>query len=128
MWTFVVPILTLISSFVLVFAWPTMFFMSISRLRRERNIRPLLRTLSIAGGLAAGVFAGWHIIVVQYGWPLSFGETFYATVHYDIYGKLEGAAEDYVFFMLFLGNIGAILAGITGWLIAKFRQKTPLVN
>jgi len=105
-----------------------MLFTSISKLRRERNIRPLLGILSIAGALAAGVFAGWHIIVVQHGWPLSFGEIFYATVHYDIYGELEGAAEDYIFFMLFLGNLGAMLAGITGWLIAKFRQKTPLID
>ena len=104
MWTILILIFTVIASFVLIIALPAMFVLSISRLRRERNIRPLLRALSIACGLAAGIVVGWYIIVVQYGWPLSFGETFYATVHSEIYGELENAAEDCIFFTLFLGN------------------------
>lgn len=128
MWTLLILMFTVITSLVLVIALPTMLALSICKLLRERNIRPLLRTLSIAGGLAAGMIVAWCIIVVQYGWSLSFGETFYATVHYEIYGELEDAAEDYLFFTFFLGCLGAVLTGIAGWIVGKSRPKAALMD
>ena len=128
MWTILLAVFTLIASLVLAIALPGMFASSIYKLRKERSLLPLLKLLWIVGGLAVGVAIAWSMIAIHDKWPLSFWETFYATVHYDIYGELEGAAEDYVFFMLLLGNLGAILAAISGWLIARSRRRISLMH
>jgi hypothetical protein len=41
-------------------------------------------------------------------------------------GAIEGAAEDYFFFTLFFGDIGAILAGVAGWFAARHRRRTAV--
>jgi hypothetical protein len=38
---------------------------------------------------------------------------------------LDDTAEDYIFFTLFLGNLGAILAGIACWLTLKSHRIAP---
>ena len=128
MWTILLAVFTLIASLVLAIALPVMFASSINRLRKERSLLPLLKPLSIVGGLSVGVAVAWSMIVILYEWPLSFRETFYATVHSDIYCELESAAEDYVFFMLLLGNLGAILAAVSGRPIARSRRRISLTH
>ena len=128
MWTTFLVLFTIAASLVLIIGLPVMVASSIYKLWKERSFIPLLRPLSIVGGLAIGVAAAWSIIVFQYEWPLAFWETFYATVHSDIYGELESAAEDLVFFMLLLGNLGAILAGLTSWLVARSRRRAALAH
>lgn len=120
MWTLVVLMFTMLSSLTLFVALPTMLGMALIKLRRERTVVPLLRFLSVAGGLAIGMGMAWYFLVVHEGWSLSPWETAYATVHSDIYGgQIEDAAEDYLFFTLFFGNVGALLAGIAGWLAIR---------
>jgi len=128
MWTTLLAVFALIASLVLAVALPVMFASSIQKFRKERSLLPLLKPLWIVGGLAVGVTAAWSMIVFLHEWPLSFWETFYATVHYDIYGELESAAEDYVFFMLLLGNLGAILAAVSGRLVARSRRRVSLTH
>ena len=128
MWTNFVLVFTMTASLVLIITLPVMFATSIYKLWKKRSFVPLLRPMSIAGGLAIGIAAAWLIMVFRYAWPLSFWETFYATVHSEIYGELESVAEDYVFFMLFLGSLGAILAGIACWLVAKSRCHLSLTH
>ncbi len=120
---------TMFSSLAVVVALPTMLGGALIRLGRERDIVPLLRFLSVAGGFAIGVGAAWYFLAVHEGWRLSPWETAYATVHSDIYGvEVEGAAEDYFFFTLFIGNVSAILAGIAGWLATRRRNRLALTN
>jgi hypothetical protein len=120
---------TTLSSLALVVALPTMLGVALIEFRRERNLVPLLRFLSVAGGLAIGTGVAWSFLVLHEGWSLSLLETAYATVHSDIYGgEVEGAAEDYLFFTLFFGNVGAILSGITGWLAIRRHSRLALRN
>jgi len=120
MWMLITLMFTTLSSLALVVALPTMLGVALIELRRERNLVPLLQFLSVAGGLAIGISVAWSFLVVHEGWSLSPLETAYATVHSDIYGgEIEGAAEDFLFFTLFFGNVGAILSGIAGWLAIR---------
>ncbi len=129
MWTFIVLMFTMLGSLTLVVALPTMLGVALIALRRERNVVPLLRFLSVAGGLAIGIGAAWSFLVVHEGWNLSPLETAYATVHSDIYGgQIEDAAEDYLFFALFIGNVGAILSGMAGWLAIRRHNRVALTN
>jgi hypothetical protein len=131
MWTFLALLFTLMSSLTLVFVLPAMLVVAVLMLRRERDFVPLLRSLSVAGGLAIGMGVAWYFVVVHEGWSLPFGETIYATVHSDIYGgDIEGAAEDYFLFTLFFGNVGAVLSGIAGWLVTRRynRQHRPYIE
>jgi hypothetical protein len=123
-WTTFMLLFTALASFVLIIALPTMLVWGLIQLWRKHNRRPLLRSLFVAGGLAAGIAIAWYIAVAHYGWRLSPVETFYATVHSDIYGhEIEHAAEGFAFFILFLGDIGAITAGIAGWFALKHRPR-----
>ncbi len=129
MWTSILLMFTVLSSLTLIVALPTMLGVALVELRRERNVVPLLRFLSVAGGLAIGIGVAWYFLVVHKGWSLSPLETAYATVHTDIYGdQIEDAAEDYLFFTLFIGNVGAILAGIAGWLATRRHKRLALTN
>ena len=128
MWMLLTMLFTVLISFALIIALPVMLGSALTRLWREHDVVPLLRFLSIAGGLAIGMALAWYFVVAHEGWNLSFGETFYAMGHSDIYGDLEDAAEDYVFFTLFFGNVCAILAGIAGWLATKRRRQFVLTN
>ncbi len=129
MWTSILLMFTVLSSLTLIVALPTMLGVALVELRRERNVVPLLRFLSVAGGLAIGMGVAWYFLVVHKGWSLSPLETAYATVHTDIYGdQIEDAAEDYLFFTLFIGNVGAILAGIAGWLATRRHKRLALTN
>ncbi len=120
MWTHIIFMFTILSTLTLVVALPTMLGVALIKLRRERTVVPLLRVLAVAGGLAIGLGVAWYFLVVHEGWRLSPLETAYATVHSDIYGgEIEDAAEDYLFFTLFIGNVGAILSGIAGWLATR---------
>jgi len=126
MWMLVILMFTTLSSLTLVAALPTMLGVALLEFRRERDLMPLLRFLSVAGGLAIGIGVAWAFLVVHEGWSLSPLETAYATVHSDIYGgEIEGAAEDYLFFTLFFGNVGAILSGIAGWLATSVDRSNP---
>ena len=129
MWTPILLVFTVLSSLTLVVALPTMLGVALIELRRERNVVPLLRFLSVAGGLAIGMGVAWYFVVVHEGWSLSPLETAYATVHTDIYGdKIEDAAEDYLFFALLVGNVGAILSGIAGWLATRRHDRRPALT
>jgi len=120
MWTLTMLMFTTLSSLALVVALPTMLGVALMELRRERDLVPLVQFLSVAGGLAIGMGVAWSFLVVHEGWSLSPVETVYATVHSDIHGgEIEDAAEDYLFFTLFFGNVGAILSGIAGWLAIR---------
>jgi multisubunit Na+/H+ antiporter MnhB subunit len=128
MWTTFLLIFTVTASLVNVVALPVMAALAACRSWKKRSLFPLLRPLSIAGGLAIGIAVAWLLMIFHYGWPLSFLETFYATVHSELYGELENAAEDFVFFMLLLGNLGAILVGLSGWLLARSRRQVALAH
>ena len=129
MWTPIILMFTMLGSLTLIVALPTMLGVALIALRRERNVVPLLRFLSVAGGLAIGIGVAWYFLVVHEGWTLSPLETAYATVHSDIYGgEIEDAAEDYLFFALFVGNVGAILSGIAGWLAIRRHNRVALTN
>ena len=128
MWTTFLLIFTVTASLVNVIALPVMVALATYRGWKKRSLLPLLRPLSIAVGLAIGIAVAWLLMIFYYGWPLSFLETFYATVHSEIYGELENAAEDFVFFMLLLGNLGAILAGLSGWLLSISRRRLALAH
>ncbi len=129
MWTLIMLMFTVLSSLALIVALPAMLGVAVIKLRRERNVVPLLRFLSVAGGLAIGLGVAWYFLVAHERWSLSPLETAYATVHTDIYGdKIEDAAEDYLFFPLFIGNAAAILAGIAGWLATRRRNRLTLTN
>jgi hypothetical protein len=129
MWMLIALIFTTLSSLALVVALPTMLGVALIELRRERNLVPLVQFLSVAGGLAIGAGLAWSCLVVHEGWSLSPSETAYATVHSDIYGgEIEGAAEDYLFFTLFFGNVGAILSGIVAWLAVGRHSRVALTN
>ncbi len=129
MWTLIMLTFTMLCSLTLIVALPTMLGVALIRLRRERNVVPFLRFLSVAGGLAIGIGLAWYFLVVHQGWRLSPWETAYATVHSDIYGgQIEDAAEDYLFFTLFVGNVGAILSGIAGWLATRRHHRLALAD
>jgi hypothetical protein len=129
MWMLVILVFTTLSSLTLVVALPTMLGVAVIELRRERNLVPLLQFLSVAGGLAIGIGVAWSFLVVHEGWSLSPLETAYATVHSDTYGgEVEGAAEDYLLFTLFFGNVGAVLSGIAGWLAIRRHNRLALTN
>ena len=129
MWTMLLLLFTVLTSFVLIVALPALFVWALIKWRREHTLVPLLRFLSIAGGLAIGMGIAWSIVVVHYGWHLSLAETFYAGWHSDIYGgEVEDAAESFFFFTLFFGDVGAILAGVTGWLATKRQRELVLTN
>ena len=129
MWMSIILTFTVLSSLTLIVALPTMLGVALITVRRERNVVPLLWFLWVAGGLAIGIGAAWYFLVVHKGWSLSPWETAYATVHSDIYGgEIEDAAEDYLFFTLFFGNVGAILSGIAGWLALRRRNRLALTT
>ncbi|MGE5357985.1 MAG: hypothetical protein ACM3NQ_03140 [Bacteroidales bacterium] len=129
MWTTIVLMFTMMSSLTLIVALPTMLGVALIKLRRERDVVPLLGFLAVAGGLAIGMSVAWYFLVVHEGWRLSPLETAYATVHSDIYGgQIEDAAEDYIFFTLFIGNVGAMLSGIAGWLAIRRHNRLALTN
>ncbi len=122
-----VMLFTFLSSLALTPALPTMLISALIACHRERNAAQILRFLSMAGGLAVGIMVAWSYAVIHDGWPFSPFETFYATVHSDIYGdRVENAAEGYAIFMLFLGSLGAILGGITGWLMSRYHRRPAL--
>ena len=129
MWMIFYLVFTVTASLVHIVALPIMFAFSTYKVCKKRSLVPLIRPLSMAGGLVIGIAGAWFTMVFHYGWPLSLKETFHATVHSGIYYELpEDAVEDFVFFMLFLGNLGAILAGLTLWLVARSRRRVALTD
>jgi hypothetical protein len=124
MWMATLLTFTVLTSILLIIGLPVMFVWAVVTWLRQRNLTSLFGFFSIACGLAIGLAVAWSYIVFHEGWHLSFIETVYACYHADIYGgAIEGAAEDYFFFTLFFGDIGAILAGVAGWLAARHRRR-----
>ena len=117
-------IFTVLTSILLIILLPTIFIWAIMKWVWKHNLTPLFRFLYIAGGLAIGLALAWTFVVFHEGWPLSCTETIKASYQSDLYShEIEGAAEDYLLFTLFFGNIGAILAGFIGWFTSLRRHR-----
>jgi hypothetical protein len=129
MWMAILLTFTILTSLLLIVGLPVMFVCAVVTWLRQRNLTSLFVFFSIVCGLAIGLVAAWSYVVFHEGWHLSFIETNYACYHSDIYGgAIEDAAEDYFFFTLFFGDIGAILAGVAGWLAARHRPRLAVSN
>jgi|WetSurSiteA1Bulk_404760.scaffolds.fasta_scaffold175807_2 hypothetical protein len=115
---------TIISSFLLIVGLPAMSIWATVELRQKKDIRFLLKILTVGAGFLAGMVVAWIVAVVDMSWPLPIWETVYAAGHSEIYGhEAEHAAETIVLFVLFGGDLGAIAAGTGPWLIRKFRVR-----
>ena len=120
-------ILILLTSYLVITGLPAFFVWAVVERPRHRNLTPLFVLCSTACGFAVGLAVAWSYVIFHEGWHLSIIETIDACFHADIYGgAIEGSAEDYFIFTLFLGDIGAILAGVAGWLSARHRRRAAV--
>jgi hypothetical protein len=115
---------TALTSLALIIGLPAAFLRALLDLRSKRDLSLLLRVVTVAVGFVAGMMVAWSVATIDMRWPFPLWETLRATVHSDIYGhEVEHAAESIVIFVLFGGDIGAIVATIAGWLISKRRLR-----
>jgi len=129
MWMEILAILVFLTSVLLVTGLPVMFVWAVVDWLRQRDLTPLFVLSSVACGFAVGLAVAWSYVVLDQGWHLSFIETVLACFDAERYGAaIEDAAEDYVLFALFFGEIAAILAGATGWLLARHRRRIAVSN
>ena len=89
---------------------------------REMGFNLLKIVLKLAGGFLTGAAIAWLFVIIPSGWNLPIWETFYAGFHSEIYGQeVEHAAEAYTIFIIFIGDLGAIAAGIMAWMLKRRR-------
>lgn len=123
-----VVLFTIVATFHLAVLLPSMILLALGylfvRAYREKGRRLLKLALLVAAGFFIGVLLSWLIVIVPSGWNLPVWETVYAGFHSDIYGHdVEHAAEQYALFMFFVGDIGAVAAGLGVWLFGKRRLR-----
>jgi len=124
MWMEILAILVFLTGVLVIVGLPVMFIWAVVDWLRQRDVTPLFVLSSVACGFAVGLAAAWSYVVPDQGWHLSFIETVLACFDAGKYGAaIEDAAEDYVLFTLFFGEIAAILAGVAGWLLARHRRR-----
>jgi hypothetical protein len=129
MWIAAYVIFTILASAHVIIAITIMLIWAIVEWLRKRNLAILFGFSHIAAGFAIGMLIAWSFVVLHEGWTLSFIETINACHRSDIYGGIiEGAAEDYVFFTLFFGDVGAIFAGFLRLIGAWHRRHIALSN
>ncbi len=105
-------IFTVVTTLALVAGLPTVLIDVLIEHRRTRSkALPILITILIAAGFLTGAVVGWSLR--PSGWHLPLRETIDAATNAEKYGHaVEGPAERLLLFILFTGDLGAVVVGL----------------
>ncbi|MBN1571275.1 MAG: hypothetical protein JXA73_25800 [Acidobacteria bacterium] len=121
---FLYLIFTMLVGSIMIVGILAMLILGLLERYRKKDNTFLPKVMTVAAGFIAGMVLAWIVAVFDMNWPLPFWETVYASGHSELYGHaMEHSSETIVLFVMFGGNIAALVTLISLWLTGVCRAR-----